>query len=148
MTLSCLKKPLHNNLGTEQWSCNKQWQQRQINHSYLGSQKLGHLQTIISMATEANFKLISNSRASAFSFPFLEPTVISNNPQRLIKISKIKLRKVQRTKTVIALQKMCSASLIDKVREIVFLRTIVNYKAFLLQKREKHNDFPRTKAKK
>ena len=38
----------------------------------------------------------------------------------------IKLRNFQKAKTVIALQKMCCASLIDKVREIVFLRTIAN----------------------
>ena len=36
----------------------------------------------------------------------------------------IKVRKFQKAKTVVDLQKMCFASLIDKVREIVFLRTI------------------------
>ena len=36
----------------------------------------------------------------------------------------IKLRKFQKAKTVVDLQKMCFASRVDKVREIVFLRTI------------------------
>ena len=40
----------------------------------------------------------------------------------------IKLRKFQKAKTVhvVDLQKMCFASLVDKVREIVLLRTIAN----------------------